>query len=282
MDQANVALMSEMDKLILRMPPNAQSYIAKLQQKGQVVTKDEPYFSRIRFEPTITVDGSNNATYTFQQGQSVFAFNYGVNGLMNNAGFNAANTGYSQGTPADTNLTTSTGKVTNGADLVYIEGMSFIPTPGSDPVLTKLIIGDLAIAAGFNGDTSSYKLGSPLMWPGSAGLFGTANSKVQAPNASDQVGVFYGSVSNGLPGAGDVKWMKDPIVWMPQTEADSQFALQITLTRTKALTVNARTAGTNNIPTAFTPPATAGADGTYVEFFVNLHGAQIGPRSNNR
>lgn len=282
MEAQDVATLTDMQRLIMRMPPDAQAYIADLVKKGDVVTKDEPYYSRIRFEPTITVDGSNNATYAFAQGQSVQAFNYGTNGQMTNAGFAAANTGYALGTLADTNLTTSTGKVTNGADLVFIEGISFIPTPGSDPVLTKLIIGDLSVQAGFNGDVSTYKLGSPLMWPGSAGLHGTANSKVQAPNVNDQVGVFFGSVSNGLPGAGDVQWMKDPIVWMPQPQADSQFALQVTLARAKSIVVNARVAGTNNIPTAFTPPATAGADGTYAEFIVRLHGAQIGPRSKNR
>lgn len=282
MEAQDVLTLTDMQRLILRMPPDAQNYMAALQKQGDVVTKDEPYYSRIRFEPTITVDGSNNATYAFAQGQSVQAFNYGVGGAMTNAGFVAGGTGYVLGTLSDTNLNTSTGKVTNGADLVFIEGLSFIPTPGSDPVLTKLIIGDLAVQAGFNGDVSSYKLGSPLMWPGSAGLHGTANSKAQAPNVNDQVGVFFGSVSNGLPGAGDVQWMKDPIVWMPQPQADSQFALQVSLSRAKSLVVNARTVGTNGIPTAFTPPATAGADGTYVEFFVRLHGAQLGPRSKNR
>jgi hypothetical protein len=44
------------------MPKYAQTYLKKMQDAdpGNIAFKNEPYVSKIRFEPTIATDGSNN------------------------------------------------------------------------------------------------------------------------------------------------------------------------------------------------------------------------------
>lgn len=275
------ALMSDMDRFLAKLPPDALKYLKSQQDAGtQLVFKDEPYFSRVRFEPTISVDGSSNATYAFSQGQKVQAFSYGIGGSMAPAGFNKAASTYSLGTASDTNLTTTTGKETNGSDLVYVEEIAIILTPRSEAKLAEVLMAEMHMQAGFNGDTSAYKLGSPIFYPGGAGLYGTKTSKIVTPNLGDAAYAAQGAQTNGLPGIGNVLRLKDPIVWMPKPNSDSTFLLEITLDRAISIVANARTAAAGVV--GYTPPATDGAEGTYLEFFVQLRGAQIGPRSRNR
>ena len=277
---------TEMDKIIARLPPDIALYIANLQKTGnQLIFKDAPYFSRVRFEPTITVDGSGNATYAFAQGQYVQPVSYGQGAPMNPGGFNKTGTGFVLATKADTNLIDSNGKQTNSNDIVIIEGFAIMPTPDSDPVLTAMVMGNMSVSAGFNADLNMLKYGSPLFWPGAGGLYGAQQSPNANPSINDTTGMCLGRQANGLPGAGDFNPLKDPIVWMPKGSGvgDSQFSFLLTLERAVTKVTNARTAGTGGVsPTGFTPPATDGAYGTYAEFFLHLKCAQIGPRGRTR
>lgn len=276
-------LASTQADVIKRMPQYAQDALDQMQKAnpGNVAFKNEPYITKIRFEPTITTDGSNNVTFTFKQGLSATGFSYGVGGSMAAAGYVATGTGYTQATAADTNLITSTGKVTNGGDMMVIDAIAFAPTPKSDPLLTNDLIAELSVSAGFNGQSSDYKLGNPLQWPGGAGLWGAARTNNILPGQADASGVFAGSVTNGIPGAGDIRWFNDPIVWMPQSRGgDGIFAFRVQVERDVVVLASARAAGTGIV--AITPPNTPGAKGTFVEFQVTLYGNQFGPRSRNR
>jgi hypothetical protein len=261
------------------LPQPAKDYLSG---KGALSLKREPYFSRIRFEPTIT-DNTSNVVYTFAQGQSVNAFDYGQGGTMAGAGFVAGGTGFTVATAADTNLTTAAGRVTNGSDMVVVDAICFLPTPKSDPVLLKALIAELSVTGGFGGNLTDYRFGNPLFLPGGGGLYGGGQSALAVAGTNDSKGQINGFISNGLPGAGDMWPQDDAIVWMPKPEADSDFAMQVRCNRTVSVTVNARTAGSGGIaPAAVAPPVTAGADGTFVEFLVRLVGTQIGPRSRSR
>jgi len=269
---------SEMQKFLDQLPDYARTYWATVAQSAELIFKDEPYFSRGRFEPTITVDGSSNATYAFTAGQKVQLFNYGIGAPLTTAGFSA--TGYATATAADTNLTTAAGKETNSSDMVYIMGFGVVPGSLCDPVLLKLLWEEISVSAGFGGDSNTYKLGNLGCWPGGGGLHGGSSSPLAVANLADGKAIVPGVLANGLPAAGDIRWLKDPIVWMPKPQQDSQFTMQFTIERSRSLTANARVAATGI--QAITPPATVGAEGTFVDFKVYLYGAQLGPRSRNR
>lgn len=276
---------SELDRILRIVQPEVVDYINELTKKGQIVFKDEPYFSRVRFEPTITVDGSSNATYAFAAGQQSIAFSYGQGGSMVTGGFVASGTGFTQAQKCDTNLIKTTGKETNGNDVVIVEGFAIMPTSGSDPVLAAAIMKEMSVQAGFNGNVNDLKYGSPFFWPGAGGLYGAQQSPNAKPDINQSTGQYLGQQANGLPGAGDFRSLKDPIVWMPagSSQSDTQFQVALTIERAVSVVTNARTAGTGGVsPTGFTPPATAGAFGTYAEFLVFLLGSQIGPRGRNR
>lgn len=283
MDASQMLMQSTQAQVVARMPQYAKDALAKMQQDnpGNVAFKNEPYVSKIRFEPVIAVDGSLNATYTFKQGQSSVAFSYGNGGDMKAAGYVATGTGFTTATIADTNLIKATGRETNGGDMFVIDAIAFQPTPRTDPLLLNDLIAELSVQAGFNGTANDYKLGNPLQWPGGGGLYGPARTLNIMPSQLDASGVYQGAVANGLPGAGDIRWFTDPIVWMPASKGgDGIFQIAVTVARDVVVLAPARAAGTNIV--AITPAATAGAKGTYVEFQVTLYGNQFGPRSRNR
>lgn len=281
MDVSTLLASTQAD-VIRRMPQYAQDALEKMKRDnpGNVAFKNEPYVSKIRFEPTIAVDGSLNVTFTFKQGLVATAFSYGVGGAMASAGYVATGTGFTQATIADTNLILATGRNTNGGDMFVIDGISFLPTPKSDPLLTNDLIADLSVQAGFNGQTTDYKLGNPLQWPAGGGLWGAARTPNIMPGQADASGVYAGSLANGIPSAGDIRWFNDPIVWMPGASGDGIFALTARVERDVVVVAPARAAGTGIV--VVTPPSTPGAKGTFVEFQVTLYGNQFGPRSRNR
>jgi hypothetical protein len=270
-----------LDDILRRIPQAARNYVAANMARG-LVAKREPYYSKIRFEPTIT-NNTTNVVYAFTAGQRSRCFDYGLGASMVTAGFTSAGA-YANATLADTNLQSGAGRETNGSDMMVIDSVAFLPTPKSDPVLLKAIIAELTVTAGFGGSVSDYKMGNPLFLPGGGGLFGGGTSKLADALSTNDSGTTVPSfVTNGLPGAGDLLLLEDPIVWMPKPEADSQFAMEITCQRAITVTANARTAGAGGInPAAVVPPVTPGADGTFVEFLVRLVGTQIGPRSRSR
>jgi hypothetical protein len=69
----SMAIATQQGQVIARMPKYAQTYLKKMQDAdpGNIAFKNEPYVSKIRFEPTIATDGSNNVTFTFKQGSGV-------------------------------------------------------------------------------------------------------------------------------------------------------------------------------------------------------------------
>jgi hypothetical protein len=285
--QTTPAPMSEMQRVLNRLPKRARKWVQdQLDANVDLAFKNEPYYSTVRFEPdSLTADGSNNTTTVFNAGHQVQAFTYGQGGAMGIAGYNAAGTGYTIGQQADTNLIVTTGKVTNGNDLVVLDGLAIIPTPKSDPRLTQWVMRELYISAGFGGNTNDFKFGQPLLWPGSAGLFGSTSSILKTANLQDATGIIPGYLSNGLPGAADVRWFSDPIVWYPQSSnlGDTQFAMFLTIQRLVSVFAAARIAVAGAGATqAVTPPVTQGAEGTFVEFLVYMPSVQFGPRSQNR
>jgi hypothetical protein len=277
--------------------PAAQDYILQTWGFGNqppaqgaavvpIVFSYEPYYSRVRFAPdTITVDGSNDATYTFLANHQVNPFQYGQGGSMVPAGFPASFVG----TYEDTNLQLGNGRQTNDSALVVIQGVSVNVDPRSDPVMLKQIHNEIYLTSGFGAQLSQYKHGLPAFNPGAGALFGGGTSQGQMPNAADTNAIIPGFPANGWPSDQNYYVMDDQICWYPQSASrqEANFGMQMTIGRQVQYVAMARTAGlfatggtAGSIP-AIVPPAIAGAQGTFVDYVIRLRTVSIKPRNTN-
>lgn len=251
----------------------------------RIVLRSEPYFCRGRLAPdTISVGASPfNTTYTFNAGHFIDLFLYGVNGSMSGAGFGAL-TPYQQATLGDTNLQMSTGRETNDNAIVVVAGISIMMDSKSDSFMAGQVMGDVAVACGFGGlYTSQYKLGIPFMMQGEGGLYGGGPTQGVAPGLGDTWFPGSGGMAplNGMPWAGSYRTLPDPIIWYPKGSpaAPTQFGLRMTVNRQISYVAPGRVAATG--VAAIVPPATAGAQGTFVDVFCYLKTVNILQATNN-
>jgi hypothetical protein len=270
------------EDLLRRLPQRAVDYVKKQLASGVELTlKKEPYFSKVRLEAQIDTTVSNVVTYKFPALQKARAFDYGIGAPLTTAGFMSGIGGgaYQLATEADTNLQEIGGKVTNGSDLVVIESVAVMPTPKTDPVLLRALMSELVLSGGFAGNVNDYRWGNPLFLPAGGGLYGSGQSKLAVQDVNQNIGQVNGFITNGLPAAGDLWPQDDVIVWGPKPMADSSFAMEMRVTRDVIVSLPTRAAGTGGVgPAAVVLPTTAGADGTFVEFYLRLISSQIGPR----
>jgi hypothetical protein len=252
-----------------------------------IVFSFEHYYSRVRLAPdTITVDGSNNVTYTFLAGHAVNPFQYGQGGSMVPAGFPSSFVG----TYDDTNLQLGNGRQTNDSALVVIQGLGINVDPRSDIEMLRQIQNEMYLTSGFGSQLSIYKHGLPSFNPGGGALFGGGRTQGLVPSTSDTTCLVPGFPANGWPSDGNYYTVDDQICWYPQSASrnESNFGMVLTVGRQVQYTASARAAGifatggaAGSIP-AVLPPSTAGAEGTYVDLMVKLRAVSIKPRNTNQ
>lgn len=270
-------------RAIAMVPPDQRAAIANAAVAGQIVFKREPYFSRVRLNPTITTGGSPVVTtYTYPKGTLVTFFTYGLNDVLLAAGF-PAGIGFDQATYADTNLLH--GSETNGGETVLTTGIGLFLSPDTDPAVAKALLKECFLSAGNDGNPTLFKWGQPMFWPAGGGFFGNGMNRIDEPSLLDTQIAASGITTNGIPGAEDFSKQIDPFIWGPKGTADSTFVAQLALMRAVTITSTARAAaasasGSTGVA-AFVSP-TANNPGAYQDLWLRLYGGQFSPRGKNR
>ncbi len=260
-------------RAISRLPGEA---IRSLRERGDIVVKTEPYYSRLRIPMTVT----GTAPYAYALAKGEFsAFDYAQGDSMANAGFPAA-APYDRATKADTNLISRSETVNN--EWVFIDGIALVFLPTTDVEVAKRVIPDAYCRFDMNGTLDLIKLGNPLLLGGGPGLFGAGESRVVTPNAFETRAQIPGFLSNGMPDPGGVKKLNDVLLWGPKSSSDSNLKFVWEQTRAVSFTATARAADAAVGIPAWTPAAATGDVGTYLEVMVMLDCVQLTSRGSNR
>lgn len=229
-----------------------------------------PYYTTIFVNPTIS--GASPTTYTIPSGTVLRGLSYGIGDSMVQAG---ALSGFRTATNLETNMVQR--QQTNG-DNFEIHGISLEPSPDSDQFLVEQFLSNCAVEIGREGDTKRQNLGPAYLIPGAGGLYGHGHTDLVEP-AQNSSFVERGSVTSGIPASQNFMAIPNKILWKGGTGPDSTLGLVFTVQNTVAVTRTARSAGTGI--TAWTPPVTAGALGTFAKFCVRLHGVSVNSLSVN-
>jgi hypothetical protein len=230
------------------------------------------YYSIVRFQAIVSVNGATT-TLTFQQ-QEQRPFSYRINDNLTTAGFDAT---MGNATEAETNLTKA-GETIAGEQLT-VDGISLMPSSITDIGLWKVLIANMSVVISMDGDSHRYRLGRPDMIPGSGGTFGGGASPTLVPSLIDSVG-FDTSFSNGWAVVDNFYPFPQPLVWTPSGETDSNFNVVLKLVRQQVFVEVGRAAADGVAP--FTPPTTPGQFGTFIDVMCRLHSEQRGARSVNQ
>jgi hypothetical protein len=230
------------------------------------------YYSIVRFQAIVSVNGATT-TLTFQQ-QEQRPFSYRINDNLTTAGFDAT---MGNATEAETNLTKA-GETIAGEQLT-VDGISLMPSSITDIGLWKVLIANMSVVISMDGDSHRYRLGRPDMIPGSGGTFGGGASPTLVPSLIDSVG-FDTSFSNGWAVVDNFYPFPQPLVWTPSGETDSNFNVVLKLVRQQVFVEVGRAAADGVAP--FTPPTMPGQFGTFIDVMCRLHSEQRGARSVNQ
>jgi len=262
-------------KAAASVPAAVRQTIARMALGSQKTVEHWPYYSRVRFQPTIVVGPP--ATYTFTLRQQSLGFSYGLGQDMASAGFAAG----TLATIADTNII-ETSKTKDGSQL-SIYGVSAYIMSLSDPGLTAALYSQASCAFLRQGGDVQKKIGPLVFIPSPGGLYGQGISYSVQPNKSANH-VSYGFISNGLPVSGNFYRLPEEVVWSPSGSTDSTLQLAITMERaftTPNLTPRALGAATD-FQDLFAPPTTAGLPYTFVDLMMLLLSRQTQARSANQ
>lgn len=281
MDNSPILKDLETANVLRTIDPDKLAEIETWALNRQTVRKNDVYFSRVRFQYTISTSGSPaTGVATIAAGTTWQAFQYGRGDVMTVAGFAS---GFGVAQLQDTSINTK--GETNNQELFVIQGLGVSVMPTADPLLVQALFPELYMSIGFNGDTNTYKLGSPLFWPGGGGLVNGGLSSWTTANLYDSAAIIPGSPSNGLQGAFNYRSLPDSVSWFPKGGgSDSNFAVNFAAPRAVTLSQLGRVAASGIA--AQTPPTASGTNGgnanTYVDVVVALFGTQFAPRSKNR
>lgn len=260
------------DAQMASLPPVVRAVLGE-RYKGKAITALAlPMYSTVRFAATVAgvIDVSTRK-----------AFSYGIGQSPSGAGFAAA---YGNATQAETNQTVGN-QTLNGADFL-IYGIAAAPTPDSEPAYAKRIWRETALAMSL-GANNQLPLGTLEMIPGAGGLRGIGQSAIKLPPIASPgvvdggAGASWGFIENGQSAAGNFFRLPQPILWSGVANGvDSTFNILCTPQRAITETVAAARAAAAGVA-AFTPPAVAGDQGTYVDVRFHLIGVSINVRSGN-
>lgn len=260
----------------------AQKRAAAKAISGQVQTKWNSYYSRIRLPANTVV--TTTGVITASQGKTSRAFGYGIGQDMSPG---LAGTTGTTAQLSDTNLLTQNQTV--AAESVLISGISLILLSTSEPLLALSLDPNVSVQLILNG-TTKYPLGIPSMIPGCGGLFGAGVSGVAQPLGEAAFVQGFGVLNNGMPLAKNYFELPEPTAWM-STGSNIDTALNVVFTIENAVTTPAVFGGQGN--RAATIADTAGAPyyvqafaatttgAVYCDYMVVLIGRTFQPQSQN-
>ena len=262
-------------------PPDVRQQIEREygNSAGQKVLLTVPYYSTVRFlaahaagpPVVLTIDTTKRTAFSYAQGQP-----------MTSAGFASG----ANATLAETNLITQS-QTRDQAD-VWIWGIACALLPGSEPALAYRVWRETAIELALNG-TSTIPIGTLEMYPGAGGLYGSGNSAIKIPDipglgagaAENGAGAMLSAMSNGNPMAGNFKRFSQAFKWAGVGKgSDSSLGILLTPQRTITETAAAVRAAATGVG-AYTPPASSGAPGAFVDVRVQLICVSVGDRGVN-
>jgi hypothetical protein len=258
---------------------------AAAQHAGKHNEQSYPYFSRVRFQWSVTAAGGPPATTTctITAGTEVKAFNYAQGQSLAGAGFG----GSLNATPLETNLIKQSETV--AGENVKIYGISFLLDTDADAELMRLTMANTSVRLGLNGDQQVYQLGPLHMLPGGGGLHGVGRTDQVEPNLLERFSLV-GAMQNGLPGAANFFRLPTPIFWRPPGGADATLVITARVERTITFTslnrvvqaAGANTSGAQAYTAPVgTPSSTPNTLGTYCGGWFVLHSVTKAPRSQN-
>lgn len=244
------------------------------------VTTDQPYYSKVRVQATMVVGGGVgglDVTYTVAA-QNLQFFSYKIGDAMPiasgvwPAGFTA--------TYAETNLNTA--QQTNLGRLVVINGIGLQCEPTAEPELLKALMPNLSLSCGYSDQNTQIKLGKASFSPGNSTIIAAGNTQVVTPPLNASSVQSPGAAANGWQQRGNMRRLQDPILWYPTTNsgaggAKTNFLMNLEIQRTTTVVVTARAASGTAVA-AVTGVSTAGAVGSYIDFYMELESDQFGAR----
>lgn len=267
---------NEVAKRVAAVPSEVRSAIARAALRSQRVNEHWPYYSRVRFQASVTSPAPPALVYTLTQNQRVLAFSYGQGEQMIQAGFPAGRVA----TLADTNIVDAR-KTEDGADIA-IHGISAFLLPTSDGALAGALWSEASVVVEKNGGDQRYKLGNLAFMPQSGGLTGSMQTRIVEPDKSMK-GRDVSFAANGWQ-VRQNRWdLPEEILWTPSGHTDSTLSLKVELQQEVSSTATPRVAGTPAEPQdSYDPPTIEGEQGTFVDIMFLLHVRSMQPRSVNR
>jgi hypothetical protein len=227
MDPVEAAKQAQMNQIIAALPPEVRAAIVAAGVQDAKAVLPVPYWSTVRFAPTITA--ATNAFIAAQNPRK--AFQYAIGGQAQVAGFAAAY----QPQPDDTNLLRP-GETLDNAD-VWIYGLAAELCPNSDAKIAMEVWRNAWVELSLNG-TTSIRLGTLGMFPSAGGLYGQGLSQILLPPISDTGGGIDGgpgatvtAMANGNPMGGNFLRFPQPFKWcgIGTGGADAQLTVLVNL-----------------------------------------------------
>lgn len=248
---------------------------------SQRVDLSKYYYSRVRFE-CVENDLAGGSVIFVPQKRFAFGYELGkpVDGHTLPAIHNASY--------ADTNILEA--RTTNKGERVKIVGIAVRPTPFTDSYLMNALDMYMSVTLRLDNDNILF-LGNPSDVPGSAQNTGGPTWDL-LPDAEQYNNITeHQATQKGEPEMDNILVLEEPILWEPNGGKDGKMDVMFelnnvfehTLPAARAATdVTALGAGDNAVVTDYTPPATVGEPGTFVDYFVKLYVASMGPRGANQ
>ncbi len=260
------------------LPLDVQAFIGETYDGRPVVVQPLPYWSVARLAATIAAGPP--VVYTIAAGTQSQAFSYAINQNMDAAGRAGV-----QANLADTNLKLQ-GQTRDNAN-VFIWGLAAYVTQESEPLLAARLFREVGLTISTNGNVT-LPLGRLEMFPAGGGLFGNGNSAIVAPPLPTSgvqdggPGAYYGMFGNGNPMSANYFRIPQPILWQSVGQGGSDTTLAINMTVGRAVTWTSQVARVAAAGVgAYTPPPTAGLQGTYVDIAWRLICVSVTERSPN-
>jgi len=255
--------------------------IASAAIAAQKYVVDAPYYSRIRLAAAVSNPSPGVWNYVWAIAKR-YAFSYGIGELMDSAG----HVGHTAN-ESDTNINTKA--KTNSGEKVRISGISLLPTPDTDPLLFALLCPKISVVLAMNSGDRTI-LGRPEFMAGSGGFYNAGSTRLFQQPIGSAAPATISFANNGMPSGMNYLPLKQPIIWNPAGDADSN--LQVEITQNEAQGYQAVAQAAIVIPVPVTPPVNltvpgydppvAGEYGTFLDFVVRLHCSQASRRSQQR
>jgi hypothetical protein len=238
------------------------------------VTSFAPYFSRVVFPTART--GTGPYTYDIPAGTAATAFGYGRGQDMAAGGLSGTTATY-----CDTNIQQATR--TNGGENVEVFGISCqIDPTTADMQLAAKLMASTSVKLQLNGGKINLLMGTPLMIPGSSGLYGLGQQALGAQPIGGGRPQF-GAFTNGLPGIENQRPIPEHFVWTAEGERDSSLSIQFIVERDVSIVTQladeSAVANSGTAPGGVRGYANPAASAVYVSLMVQLHGLVWSARS---